>query len=189
MDIVYLTIPNVITVARLLAIPFIVAAMLHGAWATAFVLFALAGVSDGIDGYIARHFKQDSRVGRFLDPIADKLLTFAVFSTFWMQDVVPGWLLVLIIARDVAIVAGATLLAARGDAEAIRPLMSSKINTVLLILLAGWLLAANAFGWSLPVLKSGLIALVVALTAFSAAGYGMLLMRNVRRVNGKDGLK
>jgi len=180
MDIVIFTIPNVITIARLIAIPFIVWAMLHGAWMIAFVLFALAGISDGVDGYIARHFDgQRSQLGTFLDPLADKALTIAVFSAFAADGILPLWLLALIVSRDVAIVGGAALMASRGEAAAIRPLMISKINTTVLLLLAGWLLAANAFGWSFPALKNGLIGLVVVLTAVSAAAYGRLLTSNI----------
>lgn len=188
MDIVIFTIPNVITIARLIAIPFIVWAMLHGAWMTAFVLFALAGASDGVDGFIARNFGQRSQLGTYLDPLADKALTIAVFWAFVADGVLPGWLLALIVARDVAIVAGACLMASRGRGAAIRPLMISKINTTVLILLAGWLLAANAFGWSLPALKNGLIAVVVLLTAVSAAAYGRLLTGNMP-LAAKDGLE
>lgn len=187
-DIVIFTIPNVITIARLIAIPFVVWAMLHDAWMSAFVLFALAGVSDGVDGYIARHFGQRSQLGTYLDPLADKALTIAVFSAFAADGVVPGWLLALIVARDIAIVAGAGFMASRGEAAAIRPLMISKINTAVLLLLAGWLLAANAFEWSIPVLKNGLIGLVVILTAVSAAAYGRLLTANMAGAE-KDGLK
>ena len=183
---VYFTIPNAITVARILAIPFIVHAILHGAWMQAFVLFALAGASDGVDGYIARHFNQKSRLGTYLDPLADKGLTIAVFSAFAARDIVPVWLLVLIVARDVAIVAGAGMMAVRGSAAAIQPLMISKVNTTVLILLACWLLAAHAFEWALPALEYGLIGLVVVLTAVSAAAYGRLMARTVRRVeNGR----
>lgn len=188
MDIVIFTIPNVITIARLIAIPFIVWAMLHGAWMTAFALFALAGVSDGVDGFIARHFGQRSQLGTYLDPLADKALTIAVFWAFAADGVIPGWLLALIVARDIAIVAGAGYMASRGEAAAIRPLMISKINTTVLILLAGWLLAANAFEWSLPALENGLIGVVVVLTAISAAAYGRLLTANVVGAE-KDGVK
>jgi len=180
MGIVIFTIPNVITVARLIAIPFIVWAMLHGAWMTAFVLFVLAGVSDGIDGFVARHFDgQRSQLGTYLDPLADKALTIAVFSALAADGIVPLWLLGLVVARDIAIVAGAGFMASRGEASAIRPLMISKVNTTVLILLAGWLLAANAFEWSLPVLGNTLMGLVVVLTAVSAAAYARLLARNI----------
>ncbi|WP_246272965.1 CDP-alcohol phosphatidyltransferase family protein [Oricola thermophila] len=190
MDTVIFTIPNVITIARLIAIPFIVWAMLNGAWTTAFVLFALAGASDGIDGFIARHWKQHSRLGSYLDPLADKALTIAVFSTFVAHGIMPFWLLALIVARDVAIVVGAGLMASFGDAAAIRPLMISKINTTVLILLAGWLLAAGAFGWTFPIIEGALIGLVVFLTAVSAAAYGRLVAGKIRRaMERKDGPK
>ena len=85
-------------------------------------------------------------------------------------------LLVLILARDIAIVAGAMMMATRGAASAIRPLPISKVNTAILIVFAGWLLAANAFEWSLPGVNYALIALVVFLTAVSAAAYVRLLI-------------
>lgn len=186
------TIPNAISLARMATIPFIVYAIIHGAWMTAFVLFALAGLSDGVDGLIARYFHQSSAFGAYIDPVADKTLTIAVFWAFVSVGLVPVWLLLLIVARDIAIIAGAALLAARGAASAIRPLPISKLNTAVLIVLAGWLLAANAFGWSLPAANYGLIALVAALTAVSAAAYGRLLMGSlgaagVERVEQADG--
>ena len=178
------TIPNAISLARIATIPFIVYAVIQGAWMTAFVLFMLAGLSDGIDGLIARYFDQRSAFGAYIDPVADKTLTVAVFSAFVAVGLVPLWLLVLIVARDVAILAGAAVLAMRGAASEIRALPISKLNTVLLIVLAGWILAANAFGWSIPALNYGLIAVVVALTAVSAAAYGRLLTRNLGDLDG-----
>lgn len=188
MDKVYLTVPNIITIARFVAIPFIVLAMLQGAWMTAFVLFALAGISDGVDGYIARHFGQDSQLGTYLDPLADKALTIAVFAAFTAAGTLPWALFALVVARDIGIVAGAVLMARRGEAAAIRPLMISKVNTTVLILLAAWLLAAEAFEWRLPALKNALIGLVVLLTAVSAIAYGRLLIASMRATN-EDGLK
>lgn len=173
------TIPNAISLARMATIPFIVYAILQGAWMTGFVLFMLAGLSDGIDGFIARYFRQSSAFGAYIDPLADKALTIAVFSAFVAVGLVPLWLLVLIVLRDVAILAGAGFLAARGAAEEIRALPISKLNTALLIVLAGWLLAANAFDWSIPAINYGLIAIVVALTAVSAAAYVRLMIRGL----------
>lgn len=173
------TIPNAISLARIAIMPFIVLAILDGAWMTGFWLFVIAGLSDGVDGFIARSFHQRSALGAWLDPIADKALTIAVFSSFAAVGVVPFWLLALIVARDVAILAGAGLMATRGAASEIRALPVSKANTASLIVLASWLLAANAFGWSIPQLNYALIVLVVALTAVSAAAYVRLLMRGL----------
>lgn len=173
------TIPNAISVARMAMIPFIVQAVLQGAWMTALVLFAIAGISDGVDGLIARFFHQDSALGAYIDPLADKALTIAVFATLAIVGIVPVWLLVVVVARDIAILAGAGLMAARGKAGAIRPLPISKINTAVLTAMAGWLLAANAFEWSIPAVNYGLIALVVILIAVSAAAYSRLLIRSL----------
>lgn len=173
------TVPNAISLARMATIPFIVLAILQGHWMTGFVLFALAGLSDGVDGFIARYFKQSSAFGAYIDPIADKSLTFAVFSAFAAVDLVPVWLLVLIVARDIAILAGAVFLTMRGAASAIRALPISKLNTAVLLVLAGWILAANAFQWSISGVNYGLIALVVSLTAISAAAYVRLMIRSL----------
>jgi len=170
------TIPNAISLTRVAMIPFIVQAILRDAWMTGFVLFLVAGLSDGVDGFIARYFRQSSRFGAYIDPLADKALTIAVFWAFAADGIVPVWLLVLILARDIAIVAGAMMMATRGAASAIRPLPISKVNTAILIVFAGWLLAANAFEWSLPGVNYALIALVVFLTAVSAAAYVRLLI-------------
>ena len=183
------TVPNLISIARLVAIPFVVLAMLKGAWLTAFALFLAAGASDAVDGYIARHFGQRSLLGTYLDPLADKALTIAVFTTFAARDVVPVWLLALVVARDVAIVAGAAILHARGNSSAIRPLMISKLNTVVLIVMAGWLLASHAFDWSFPAVEKGLITTVALLTAVSAVAYGRLLMRTLGAAQQKDGVQ
>jgi len=170
------TIPNAISLARMAMIPFIVQAILREAWMTGFVLFLIAGLSDGVDGFIARYFRQSSRFGTYIDPLADKALTIAVFWAFAADGIVPVWLLVLIVARDIAIVAGAVLMARRGAASAIRPLPISKVNTAILIAFAGWLLAANAFAWSIPGVNYALIVLVVFLTAVSAAAYVRMLI-------------
>jgi cardiolipin synthase len=187
------TIPNAISLARLAMLPFIVAAVLQGAWMTGLILFLIAGLSDGVDGFIARYFHQSSRLGAYLDPLSDKALTIAVFWAFAAAGIVPVWLLVLIVARDIAIVAGAAVLTVRGAASTIRALPISKINTAVLIVLAGWLLAANAFQWSIPTVNYVLIALVVSLTAVSAAAYVRLLLRGLdhaaaEQVGQPDGL-
>jgi cardiolipin synthase (CMP-forming) len=187
----FYTIPNMITVARFAAIPVIVIAMARDAWMLAFVLFALSGISDGIDGYIARNFQQHSAVGAYLDPLADKALTFAVYSAFVYHGLLPGWLLVLIVVRDVAIIIGAGILTLRGKAGSVRPLMISKVNTAVLILLAAWVLASNAFGWSHIPLTGPLVIAVVVLTAVSAAAYGRKIVEYFRRTqaNGPAALK
>jgi cardiolipin synthase len=174
------TVPNIITLGRFVAIPVIVYAIASGWWALAFVIFALAGISDGVDGYIARQYRQDSVVGRFLDPLADKSLTIAVYSAFAYFGLLPVWLLLLIVARDVAILAGAAFLAARGKAGVIRPLPVSKLNTVVLIVLAGWVLASRAFGWSGDGVTTFLVTTVCLLTAVSAAAYGRMIFTHIR---------
>ena len=178
-----LTIPNMITVARFVAIPLIVHAVLNGYWGTAFVLFVLAGVSDAIDGYVARHFDQSSVAGKLMDPLADKALTIAVYWALAALGQVPVWLVAVIVARDLAILAGAAALTGSGRFASIRPLFVSKVNTALLIVLAAWVLGANAFDIPPEPVTGMMIVVATIMIAASALAYGWMmlgLLRNPR---------
>jgi hypothetical protein len=94
-----MTIPNLITVARLLCVPALVYAMILGELQLAFGLFLAAGISDAVDGFIARHFNQRSELGTYLDPIADKLLLVSVFVMLTWLAVLPLWFLILVASR------------------------------------------------------------------------------------------
>ena len=129
-------IPNVITVLRLLLVPPVVALILSGERTSALALFLVAGVSDAVDGFLARHFHWRSRLGALLDPLADKLLLLGTFVALAVEGLLPLWLLVAAVLRDVVILGGAgayRLLIGRVDAE---PLIISKINTLLQIMVA-----------------------------------------------------
>ncbi|WP_421851971.1 CDP-alcohol phosphatidyltransferase family protein [Oricola sp.] len=175
-----LTIPNMITVARFIAIPLIVYAALNDQWMTAFVLFVLAGASDAVDGYIARHFDQSSLIGKLMDPLADKALTIAVYTALAIQHQLPMWLVAVIVARDIGILVGAVALTGSGQMAAIRPLFISKVNTALLIVLAAWVLGANALSLPLQPLTAILVAVATISIAASALAYGWLMFDRFR---------
>ncbi|TCD14330.1 CDP-alcohol phosphatidyltransferase family protein [Oricola cellulosilytica] len=179
------TIPNLITAARFAAVPFIVYAIGANHWMTAFLVFVVSGVSDAVDGIIARHFGQRSRLGAYLDPIADKALIIAIFAALTVQGHLPVWLLLLTILRDVAIVAGAGILAMRRNLGTVRPLWISKANTALMIVLAAWILGANAFEIATDPVTGYLVWLVAILVGLSGAGYAMVLARELRRPAGE----
>ncbi|AFJ03758.1 CDP-diacylglycerol--glycerol-3-phosphate 3-phosphatidyltransferase [Methylophaga frappieri] len=128
-------IPNLISIARIFLVLPVMWAMLQFDFGLALILFAVAGVSDGLDGFLAKHFQWQSRLGSILDPIADKLLLVVSFATLSYLGLLPWWLFAVVIGRDVIIVIGALAYHyAFGEYE-LKPLWSSKINTLMQILL------------------------------------------------------
>ena len=162
--------PNVITFARLCAVPVAVwLAVRHHLLAT-FVVFAVAGVSDAVDGWLARR-RGGSALGAILDPAADKALLVAMFVTLAALDVLPVWLAALAVTRDLLIVAGLLVLWARSVRVRMRPLWISKLNTALQLLLIGVALLLRGFDLPGEALLQSLVWLVAATTLLSAAAY------------------
>jgi len=126
-------IPNIISLIRAILVFPIGFLLYQEAWLDAFILIFIAGVSDGIDGYLARTFHWQSRLGSILDPLADKLLIVIVFIILAHKGIIPSWLATLVIARDVIILAGAVSYQWLTKDLVVSPLWSSKINTALQI--------------------------------------------------------
>lgn len=181
-----MTIPNFITVARLLCVPAIVYAMLLGEIGFAFTLFLLAGLSDGVDGFIARHFDQRSELGAYLDPVADKLLLVSVFIMLGFLEELPLWLVVMVVSRDVLIVAAVVVSSLMHQPVAMNPIFVSKANTALQIALALLVLAELSFAVSIGDLREILIAVVTVLTVLSAAAYLINWLRHMSGLNDAD---
>ena len=127
------TLPNLITLARLCAVPAAVWLILQHRLDTAFLVFVGAGISDGVDGWLARVRNARSALGAMLDPVADKALLVSVYVTLAAIGVLPDWLAILVVFRDVVIVGGILVLWVLGQPPAIKPLLVSKLNTVLQI--------------------------------------------------------
>lgn len=123
--------PNLLTLLRLFIIPFLVINLLDHHNRTAVLLFILAGISDALDGTIARKLNQSTRLGQYLDPIADKLLLSTLFLTVTHMGLVPRYVTVLVFARDLGILLIATLLFATNTLRDFRPSILGKLNTVL----------------------------------------------------------
>ena len=165
------TLPNVITLARLCAVPAVVWLVIQQRLDVAFLVFVGAGVSDAVDGWLARVRNARSFLGAVLDPVADKALLVSVYVTLAIIGVLPDWLAILVVFRDLLIVGGLLVLALMGARLAIRPLLVSKLNTLLQITLAATALLLRGFdldgGWLLP----SLIGCVAATTIASGAAY------------------
>lgn len=136
-----LTIPNLITMVRILATPLFVIFLLQNNYGRALVVFLVAGLSDLADGYIARNFQQKSPLGALLDPLADKLLMTASYLTLGYFGKIPAWLSVVVISRDVVIVGGIIILKLFAVNFRIDPAQVSKWATaaqILTVFLAIW---------------------------------------------------
>jgi cardiolipin synthase len=172
------TLPNAITLARLCAVPAAVWLVLQHRFDLAFWVFVAAGISDGVDGWLARVTQTRSRLGALLDPVADKALLVSIYVTLAAVGVLPDWLAILVVFRDLLIVGGVLVLYVMGQPPAIQPILLSKANTALQITLAaGALLVA---GWGLrvgPVLDL----LVLATAATTLASGAVYVVRAARR--------
>ncbi|MDH5784724.1 MAG: CDP-alcohol phosphatidyltransferase family protein [Chromatiales bacterium] len=156
-------IPNLICILRILLVPPVVILMLGGDFALALLLFAIAGVSDGLDGYLARRFDWRSRLGAILDPLADKLLMVSSYTTMGWLGLLPWWLVVLVLLRDVVIIGGALIYHHLCGYVEMAPTLISKANTVLQIMLVLLVMIIQA-GLSLPEFVLTLFIAAVAIT-------------------------
>ena len=166
-----LSIPNLITLGRILLVPIVVWAIWSGAMWAAFVLFLAAGVSDAVDGFLAKRFHMTTVLGAYLDPLADKALIVSIYVTLGIQAVIPGWLVILVVSRDIMIVGGVMLSWLVGSPIMVKPLLVSKLNTVAQIAFACVVLGSLGFGIEARMLTLLLMGLVAALTLLSVAAY------------------
>lgn len=181
-----MTIPNLISVFRLFAVPLIVWLITIQQYSMAFWLFLLAGVSDGVDGFIAKQFNQASELGAHLDPVADKVMLVAVFLVLGIQELLPLWLVILVISRDLLIVGAVILSWVLHQPIPMRPLMVSKANTVAQIVLICLVMGAMAFELDLLSLISLTVFLVAALTSLSTLAYVLDWFRHMASVENKS---
>lgn len=124
-----MTAANLITILRIILTPVFVIYLINGQLTAALVVFAVCTVSDGLDGFVARFFNQKSRLGAYLDPIADKLLLVTAFVVLAVMEHLPPWLTVTVIARDVMIFLGVLVIHFNGLDMEVRPSVVSKVNT------------------------------------------------------------
>lgn len=182
-----MTIPNYITIFRFLLVPLVLYCIFAGQMALALAGFILAGVSDGVDGFIARRFNQRSELGAYLDPIADKLLLVSIFGVFGYLGQLPLWLVYLVISRDAMIIGAVLLSTIMGNPVKMHPLMVSKANTAMQIVLAAFVLADLAFALDYARTEQYLVWLVALLTGASAGAYFVTWMRHMAGFSETDG--
>lgn len=155
--------PNMITLARLFSVPIIVSLILSRQLYPAFIIFAVAGLSDALDGFFARIFKSRTTLGAYLDPIADKVLLVGVYAALGHAGLVDIWVVVLVIFRDIIIIGGILLLFVFKSSVEMKPHPISKINTVVQLGFALFVLVQGDSFFGIPHLNQYL-GWVVALT-------------------------
>jgi cardiolipin synthase len=178
-----LNLPNLITIARILLVPVMVWAIAAHELKFAFFLFLAAGLSDAVDGFLAKRFNMASELGAYLDPIADKVLIVSIYVALGVTEAIPRWLVILVVSRDLLIVGGITLPWILGNPITVKPLLVSKLNTVAQILFAGLVLASEGFQFDAGIAEILLMGCVALLTLLSVGFY----LRNWVRHMGIDG--
>lgn len=163
--------PNLITGLRLLLVPVILWFLIAGRHAEALVLVCIAGLSDGADGFLAKRYGWQTRLGAILDPLADKALLMGTFVVLGVQGFLPLWLVVLALLRDMLILAGALSYQLWIQELKIQPSLLSKANTLAQILLLTVILLKLSLGASWPLLSQALMGLVTVTILASGIHY------------------
>ena len=164
-------IPNLISILRILLVIPVIAALREHQFGLAMVLFAIAGISDALDGFLAKHYHWESRLGSILDPLADKLLLVASFATLTWLGFLPSWLLWLVLGRDIMIVFGVLSYHYLFGKVKVHPVWSSKINTLFQIVLVFAVIVQHYAGLAIQDWIVIGISLVVVSVFISGAEY------------------
>jgi len=166
-----LSIPNFITLGRIILVPVVFWLLVSDKPKAAFYCFACAGMSDAIDGFLAKRFGWQTQLGAYLDPLADKLLIVSIFIALGVAKVLPSWLVIAVVARDILIVAAVLLCWLLDNPMTIQPIAISKANTGAQLVLASIVLADQAFVLKIDMIREALVWITGALTIASLAAY------------------
>jgi cardiolipin synthase len=167
-----LNLPNLISLGRLLLVPVAISLILEGSYSAAFWIFVIAGVSDAVDGFIAKRFDRRTRLGALLDPLADKVLLVSVYVTLGVAGQLWIWLVVLVVFRDIMIIGGFLLIQAlAAEPKPFRPLFISKVNTGVQVALVAYVLARRGLGADAGAVDLVLSIAVAATTVASGLTY------------------
>lgn len=168
---ILISLPNLISLARLFAVPLMVWLIVAGEMTAAFWVFVAAGISDAVDGFIAKRFDAITTFGSYIDPLADKALLVSCFVALGIEGQIADWLVILVVFRDVVIIGGAILAVPLGRPVIMRPLFISKLNTTTQIILVALVLAEIGVGVHEAKLIVLMQYIVAATTLASGIGY------------------
>jgi cardiolipin synthase len=167
----YRSLPNLITLGRLVLAPAIVAMIATQRWKEACIVFIIAGVSDAVDGWLANTFDLRSELGAYLDPVADKALIVSIYVSLAIVEVLPATIAILVVARDIMIIGAFMISLIMRKPIKVKPLTISKLNTAAQISFAAMVLGVKAFDFPAGVWFDGSLYAVAALTLASTAAY------------------
>lgn len=167
----YINIPNFITLARVLSVPVIFWLLVTGNSRIAFFVFLFAGISDAVDGYLAKRFNWTTELGAYLDPLADKLLIVSIYIALGVSGEIPLWLVIAVVTRDILILLAVLLSWLMDRPVRIKPLAVSKINTAAQLVLAATVLADDGFNLGLETTRFVLVWITGASTIVSLIAY------------------
>jgi len=177
-----INLPNFITIGRILLVPVTVWLIISGEFSLAFAAFVAAGISDGVDGFIARKFNQRSELGAYLDPIADKALLVSIYIALGTWGAVPRWIVILVVSRDIMIVAAVIVSWLVGKPIPMKPLMVSKLNTVAQVAFAALVLASLGFNFKPAPYDLILMGFVTVFTLVSVSLYLVEWVRHMSTI-------
>lgn len=180
--------PNLITISRIALAPVLILLLKDQEYAVSLAVFVIAGVSDGLDGFIAKRFHFESRLGSILDPLADKILLLSSYVMLTLLDHLPFWLMLTVAFRDLLIVGGYLVYTSMVGPVQMRPSWLSKFNTLVQILLVIVILAQQALALVYPPLVEVLIYAVLLTTVASGVHYIWIwgVMKEVEPAGGRD---
>jgi cardiolipin synthase len=174
-----MNIPNLLTLFRLLLVPIFVILVIYGQTFYAFLAFIIAGVTDALDGFIARVFSQQTVLGAYLDPIADKLLLISSYIVLGIIGIIPPWLAVLVISRDIFILIGVAVLFINHKSFEIRPTLLGKVSTFFQLTTIVIALSVTQPLLALQPFLVGSVYLAGALTILSGFHYAFIWVRQM----------
>lgn len=174
-----MNIPNLLTIARVFLVPVVVWLIIREYNLAAFWAFVLAGITDGLDGYLARRWDQRTELGAYLDAVADKALLVSIYVALAAVGGIPTWLAIAVVSRDVMIVGAVMLSWLLSQPMTITPLTVSKLNTVAQIVYAAMVLGTRGWGIELGEAIPALSGAVALLTLVSAALYLAAWLRHM----------
>jgi cardiolipin synthase (CMP-forming) len=180
-----LNIPNIITLARIILVPVVVWAIASNQMEIAFAVFVVAGVSDAVDGFLAKRFNMTSELGALLDPLADKALLVSIYMALGIWGAIPRWIVILVVSRDIMIVAAVIVSWLFDKPVPMKPLMVSKLNTVAQVAFAALVLASLSFGFRPMPYDLILMGFVTVFTLVSVSFYLVEWVRHMGTIEAR----
>ena len=174
-----MNLPNIITLVRIVLVPVIVWAIASHQMTIAFVIFVAAGISDAVDGFLAKRFNMTTEIGAMLDPVVDKALLVSIYITLGISDAIPRWLVILVVSRDLMIIGAVLISWLLENPIPMKPLMVSKLNTVAQVAFAALVLVSLGFGFQAAPYDVILMGFVTVLTLLSVSRYFVEWARHI----------